>query len=133
MSFNDNIRLDSSRVRDSRGGGGVGRGGGIAIGGGAGLLVLLLSIFAPGLAEDLGLTGGTQTQQQQPSGPQAIDECQTGADANERIDCRILATVESGDAFWKPYLAQYQVQWREPGVELFAGRVNTAFQCSHDE
>lgn len=143
MSFNDNIQLDSSRIGDSRGGGGIGRGGGVAIGGGAGLLVLLLSIFAPGLAEDLGLTGGGQTQQEQPQGERAVDECRTGADANERTDCRILATIESADAFWKPYLAEYQVQWREPGVQLFAQQVNTAcgaatsdvgpFYCPGDE
>lgn len=146
MSFNDNVRLDPSRVRDSRrrGGGRSGRGGTVAIGGGTGLLVLLLAIFAPGLAEQLGLTGPSpSTSQHQPAGPAAADSCLTGADANERTDCRIIATIESADAFWDPYLAGYNVTWRPPGVELFAGQVSTGcgaataevgpFYCPADE
>lgn len=146
MSFNDRVRLDPNRVRDSRGGGRgrPGRGGTVAVGGGAGLLVLLLAIFAPGLAQQLGLTGPSPvTTQYQPAGPAAAATCQTGADANERTDCRIIATVESADAFWDPYLAGYNVTWRPPGVELFAGRVSTAcglassdvgpFYCPADE
>ena len=57
MSFNENVQIDAGRAR-SGGGGGLG-GRGIAIGGGGGLLALLLAIFAPGLAEQLGIdTGG---------------------------------------------------------------------------
>ncbi len=147
MSFNDNVRLDPSRVRDSRGRGGggpSGRGGTVAIGGGAGLLVLLLAIFAPGLAEQLGLTGPSpETSQYQPAGPAASESCRSGADADERTDCRIIATIESADAFWDPYLAGYNVTWRPPGVELFAEQVDTAcglatsdvgpFYCPGDE
>ncbi|MCY1157976.1 MAG: hypothetical protein MOP51_998, partial [Citricoccus sp.] len=145
MSFNDNVRLDPSRVRDSRGRGGrAGRGGTVAIGGGTGLLVLLLAVFAPGLAEQLGLTGPSpETSQYQPVGPAASATCRTGEAANERTDCRIIATVESADAFWDPHLAEYNVTWRPPGVELFAGQVNTAcgpatsdvgpFYCPGDE
>ncbi|HRO29151.1 MULTISPECIES: neutral zinc metallopeptidase [Micrococcaceae] len=147
MSFNDNVRLDPSRVRDSRGRGGggrAGRGGTVAIGGGTGLLVLLLAIFAPGLAEQLGLTGPSpETSQYEPVGPAASATCRTGEAANERTDCRIIATVESADAFWDPHLAEYNVTWRPPGVELFGGQVNTAcgmatsdvgpFYCPGDE
>lgn len=161
MSFNDNVQLDPSRVRDRRGRGGLGglggrgggrggRGGKIAIGGGVGgVIVLLLVLFAPGLAQDLGLagsdggTGGFGAHDEAPAGPAAIDACQTGADADDRTDCRILATVESADAFWEPFLARYQVQWRPPGVELFSGATQTGcgsatsevgpFYCPADE
>ncbi|HEY4615168.1 MAG TPA: neutral zinc metallopeptidase [Citricoccus sp.] len=144
MSFNDSVRLDPSRVRDSRGRGGGRRGGTVAIGGGTGLLVLLLAVFAPGLADQLGLSGpAPDSAQYQPAGPAASQACRTGAEANERTDCRIIATVESADAFWDPYLAQYNVTWRPPGVELFSGQVGTGcgtatsdvgpFYCPSDE
>ncbi|MGJ9401949.1 KPN_02809 family neutral zinc metallopeptidase [Arthrobacter sp. KK5.5] len=123
MSFNDDARLDSSRVRDSRGRGG--RGGKIAVGGGGILVLLIASLLGinPAVLEELGLGGG-QTQEQ-PTGPAAIDECETGADANARIDCRILATTASLDAFWVPYLQQYDEEVEQPGVELFSESVST--------
>ncbi|MGM7667282.1 KPN_02809 family neutral zinc metallopeptidase [Microbacterium sp. A93] len=143
MSFNDDVQLDPSRVRDSRGRGGRGggrggRGGKIAIGGGAGgILVLLIVLFAPGLAQDLGLTGaedgGAGGYQGEPAGPAAIERCLTGEDADARVDCRILATVESADAFWDPFLAEYDVQWREPGMELFSGNVETGCGAASSE
>lgn len=126
MSFNDDARLDSSRVRDSRGRGG--RGGKIAAGGGGILVLLFASLLGinPAILEGLGL-GGTEQTQEEPTGPAAIEECETGADANERVDCRILATTASLDAFWIPYLQQYNEQVEQPAVELFDGSVDT--QC----
>ena len=81
----------------------------------------------------------------QNSGPgQQIDSCRTGADANERSDCRVLASTIAADTFWEEHLSQYRdVSFREPGVELFSGGVNTAcgsassamgpFYCPADE
>ena len=130
MSFNENVQIDAGRAR-SGGGGGLG-GRGIAIGGGGGLLAVLLAIFAPGLAEQLGIdTGGgsvgqSQYQQQTGSGgqsqPLSDEECASGADANQNTDCRVIATTEAADEFWGEYLAQFSdIQWRQPQLTLFQG------------
>lgn len=126
MSFNDDAKLDSSRIRDSRG---RGRGGKIAAGGGGIIVVLLAAILGinPEMLSGLGL--GSQSGVEQGPGDgaaPAISECKTGSDANERTDCRILATTESLDGFWLDYLPQYDVAVQKPGVEIFGGQVDTA-------
>ncbi|WP_159802826.1 KPN_02809 family neutral zinc metallopeptidase [Arthrobacter zhaoguopingii] len=125
MSFNDNVRLDPSRVSDRRG---RGRGRGLAVGGGlgGGLVLILSLLFGPEVVGQLGLDDGTgQGQGSSAGAPEAITSCQTGADANERLDCRILATAESLDSFWLPYLDQYGVEYSAPGVALFSGQTDT--------
>ncbi|MCR8675859.1 neutral zinc metallopeptidase [Micrococcus sp. HG099] len=148
MSFNDNVQIDAGRARS--GGGGMG-GRGLAIGGGGGLLALLLAIFAPGLAEQLGIdtggsTGQSQYQQQGAGGTQPVsdEECSTGADANRNTDCRVIAATEAADQFWGEYMSQFSdVDWRQPQLTLFAGSVSTGcgsassamgpFYCPADE
>ncbi|MBG6184378.1 putative metalloprotease [Arthrobacter sp. CAN_A214] len=122
MSFNDNTRLDPSRVSDRRG-----RGRGAAVGGGVGggLLLILSLIFGPDVVNQLGLQDGTTSGQEQGSETDAINACQTGADANEQLDCRILGTAESLDSFWLPYLDQFGIQYVQPGVVLFTGQTST--------
>ena len=139
MSFNDNVRLDPSRVNDRRG-----RGRGVAVGGGVGggLLLILSLIFGPGVVDELGLTDGTTTTQEQVGGG-AVTDCVSGVEANERLDCRIVATAESLDSFWLPYLDRFGVTYTPPEVELFTGRTNTGcgaatsavgpFYCPVDE
>lgn len=140
MSFNDRTRLDPSRVSDRRG-----RGRGVAVGGGVGggLLLILSLIFGPGVVDQLGLQDGTSTAGQGDDGGGAISECVSGVEANERLDCRILATAESLDSFWLPYLDQYGVAYTQPGVALFTDRTDTGcgtatsavgpFYCPVDE
>ncbi|WP_394251535.1 KPN_02809 family neutral zinc metallopeptidase [Arthrobacter pityocampae] len=140
MSFNDNVQLDPSRVSDRRG-----RGRGAAVGGGVGggLLLILSLIFGPGVVDELGLDDGSGTTQEQGTAGGAISACRSGADANEQLDCRILATAESLDSFWAPALEQVGVTYTQPGVVLFSGRENTGcgtatsavgpFYCPADE
>ena len=52
MSFNENVQINAGRARG--GGGGLG-GRGAAIGGGGGLLALLIAVFFPQYADDLGI------------------------------------------------------------------------------
>lgn len=124
MSFNDDAKLDSGRIRDSRG---RGRGGKIAAGGGGIIVVLLAALFGinPDALTQLGLGGDSGLEQGPASGPAAIEQCRTGADANARTDCRILATTQSLDSFWLNYLPRYDVAVQRPGVEVFDGQVDT--------
>ena len=139
MSFNENARLDSSRVRDRRG-----KGKGIAVGGGlgGGLILILSLIFGSDVVDTLGLTDGAGAETGSGSSP-SITECLDGADANERLDCRIVGTAESLDSYWGPALAAEGLTYTEPGVTLFTGRTSTAcgsatsavgpFYCPADE
>lgn len=106
MSFNDNVRLDTSQVRtgDSGGsfggggGGGRGRGGVVAGGGIGGLLLLLLTLFFGGQA--ITDDQGDSSQGTSVSDQQLQDKCRSGADANNDDDCLVVATVNSVQAYW---------------------------------
>ena len=103
VRFRRGARLDPGQVTDLRGRR-LGRGG-LALGGGGigaiGLLVyLLITLFSGGgglgqlapLEEERVGRGDTPGEVSQ--------ECRTGADANERQDCRIVAVVNSVQEFW---------------------------------
>ena len=124
MSFNENVRIDSSRGQNRTGG--MGRGPKIAIGGGGGLIVLLIALFTgmdPAFLNSI--LGQEQSAQQQQGSSEGFDHCQTGADANEHVECRILATMESLDEFWGPYAQDVNLSFREPGLVIFSDYVTT--------
>jgi predicted metalloprotease len=119
MSFNDNVQLDPSQVQDRRG---MGRGTKIGGGIGGGIILLLAALFGinPSLLE--GLTGAAPEQSQaQGSAP----ACKTGADADARLDCRITGTVNSLNAFWPSYLAQYKTKYSQPHAVIFSAATDT--------
>ena len=120
MSFNDNAPLDPSQVQDRRG---MGRGPMIGGGIGGGIILLLAALFGinPQLLE--GLAGTVQEPQTQSQG--SAPACQTGADADARLDCRITGTVNSLNAFWPAYLAQYNTKYPRPKAVIFTGGTNT--------
>ena len=120
MTFRPDVDLDPGQVQDRRGR--RVRGGGIALGGGLGSLVILaLVILLGGNPADL-LDPGAETG---PLSSQLATECQTGADANERQDCRIVGTVNSADAYWTEVFAADGQQFVEPGAVLFTDQVST--------
>ncbi|MDO5617769.1 KPN_02809 family neutral zinc metallopeptidase [Kocuria sp.] len=131
MSFNQGSRLDTSRVQTGGRGGGAGRG--VAVGGGLGgllLTIVLGLIFGQPMLGGLdnALNQGSYSEYSTGSGnsAQAQDElaekCQTGADANQYTDCRVVATANSLDAMWSTYLPQSTgVQYNMPGLVLFSG------------
>lgn len=127
MTFNEGARLDPSQAEDRRGRGGMGRGGKVGLGLGGGLVVLigaLLGINPDMLSALLGDTG-TQPAIEQ-SGAAGLESCQTGQDANERLDCRILGTANSLNSFWPGYLVQYNVKYSVPKTVIFTSSVSTA-------
>jgi uncharacterized protein len=125
MRFRPGQRLDPSQVEDRRG-----MGGPIAVGGGglglAGLVIyLLFALLGGGSAGTYdGLDGITQAQQA-PS--QSLGEsCRTGADANTRQDCRILADVNSVQAYWSDYFRRHGKSYTQAPTVFFSGSTDTA-------
>ena len=141
MSFNRKSRLDPSQVQDRRG-----RGPGTAILVGGGGLGLIITIVAMLLGVDLtGITGSGQQVPVQNSG-EIYDleaECQTGADAIERQDCRIVGFVNSIQAFWDDEFARLGGEYVMADTVLFTGATEAAcgyasaamgpFYCPRDQ
>jgi hypothetical protein len=124
MTFRPDVELDPGQVQDRRGR--RLRGGGVAIGGGLGGLVLIAVILLlGGNLGDLGVTPGVP--EPGPVSSQATSECQTGAQANERQDCRIVGTVNSLRAYWADAFAADGETFVEPSTVLFTDQVST--QC----
>ncbi|MFD1714903.1 neutral zinc metallopeptidase [Amnibacterium flavum] len=99
MTFDDDARIDSSKVRRR------GRGRGVAIGaGGGGIVVIGLFLLSQVLGVDLtGLApvldgGGSGSGTSQES--EELTGCSTGADANASVDCRMAGAATSLSAFW---------------------------------
>lgn len=117
MTFRENANISSGKARRGGGGGGAG----MAVGGGVGglLLVVLVLLFGGDPGQ---LLGGADSQQPQTvQTDTSLDECRTGADANERIDCRMKATMVSLEDYWNKAAPTF------PDTEaiLFTGSVNT--------
>jgi predicted metalloprotease len=120
MRFRSGAKLDTSQVSDRRGAKSsmpmaIGGGGGII-----GVIVVLLLVFAGGggggtTGIDLG-GGGTATEENDLS-----TTCQTGDDANQRDDCRIVGVVNSVQAHWSEALDGYT----EADTVFFSGSTST--------
>src|SRR6201994_2983988 len=118
MTFNEGMQIDTSTTSASGGGGGRV----MAIGGGLGGLLFLVVALLLGVDP-----GKVATQLPGPSASQDVapgfdlSKCKTGADANEYVQCRVVATGNSVDAVWKQLMQGYT----RPKVRLFSGQVNT--------
>jgi uncharacterized protein len=147
MRYSEGADLDPSGVRDRRGGG-MGGGRGLAVGGGGlglvGVLVLVLFQVLGG-----GGDGGTGAALGQLSGlgegqtadnTQLEQQCRTGADANESVDCAVVADIESIQDYWSGVLGP---DYRPTDTVFFNGGVRTdcggatsgsgPFYCPADE
>ena len=126
MRFRKDAKLDSSQVEDYRGrGGGLPGGIPMKLGGGGGIVVLLVVLAfvflgGGGGLGDLGSLAGQTVGTGAPPGDLA-QECQTGADANEREDCRILASINSIQAYWTKAFRGYE----PTATRLFDGSIQT--------
>ncbi len=120
------------------GGGGNGGGGSaIPMGGGIGTIIVIGIILVVLFIANGGL-GGNGTQSTTENGTQVGNEtlnqeCQTGEDANERIDCRMVGYVNSIQAYWAEELPQQGVTYTQAITTLYSGGVNTGCgQASSD-
>lgn len=154
MEFRDDAKLDTSQVEDRRGGGGGGGlgggggrmpGGGMVIGGGGGCITIVIIVVALLLGAnplDI-LTGGGETtnpgvQATQGTGAGGaattdIQSCQTGADANQRQDCRILGFVNSIQKYWTDEYARQGSTYQRAATVLYSGATQTGCGAASSE
>jgi uncharacterized protein len=147
MRFRRGARLDPSQVTDVRGRR-MGGAGGLAIGGGGlGLGVLIVYLLITVLTGGGGLGDLSSLENRRigagdmPS--QLSEECRTGADANRRQDCRIVAVVNSVQEFWTGVFQRSGDQYRNVDTVFFTDQVQTGcgfassqvgpFYCPADE
>jgi uncharacterized protein len=135
MTFNPNADIGGGKASKR------GRNTGIAVGGGLGVIALfVLSQF---LGVDLtGLVGGGGGQP--PASDAALEQCQTGQDANERIDCRMKGASASLEAYWQAeapsigldYVGPQNFILFEQAVSTGCGNASSAtgpFYCPPDQ
>jgi len=113
---------------------------GMAIGGGGGLIgVIVLVVLLLGQLGGGGSGGGSGIGLQGASGGDPVEHCETGADANQRQDCALVAVVNSVQEYWSGAVRGY----RPAETVLFDGQVATGcgnataavgpFYCPADE
>jgi uncharacterized protein len=124
MSFNPNARLDPGQVEDARGSSLGGRG--LLIGGGGGIGTVLILVIYLLLGGNLGNLGASQEPGtgQQPASP-GLTQCSSGADANQREDCRIVGYVNSIQKFWSDEFAQSGKQYQPARTVIYTDQVST--------
>ncbi len=129
MRYNPKARLDRSQMEVRSGGGGgmrlPGGGGGMKVGGGIGGLIILIIVVL--LQTQLG-GGGSGSPSAGPGGEttSALDNCKTGADANQDRDCALLADVNSVQSFWSEALPEQTGQrYAEATTTIFSGATST--------
>ncbi len=127
MPFNEKSRLDPSQVQDRRG---RSMGTRIAVGGGGmGIIILLLVLLLGGNPGDLTNQVGIIPSTSEFNSDETSDlvaECQTGADANARLDCAIVGYVNSIQAFWSDEFASQGVEYVPSQTVLFSGATEGA-------
>jgi predicted metalloprotease len=117
MTFNPGARLDPDQVTDVRGRSVGGRG--LAVGGGGiGIVIAIVYLLLGG--DPSALIQSDPNAGAQPNAS-LLAECQTGQDANERQDCRIVGFVNSIQDYWSKTYQGY----RPAETVLFSQGVNT--------
>ena len=152
MEFDNNAQLDATQVDDMRSGGsgagssysggsvggmGGGGGGGMGlprVGGGLGLLLtvglLLFKLFAGGGGASTLQTlpsaqGGGQIQAPAGDNSKLAENCKTGADANTKQDCALLASINSVQKFWSAEFPKQGLQYSTAKTRFFRDQIST--------
>ena len=132
VRYNRNARLDTSEVQDARGGGLGGRG--AAVGGGGlgvvGVIIYLLVSYVGGGGSGQ-VAGAILDQLGQHGQPATADnskiksECRTGADANSKLECAVVADIDSIQAYWTTELPKLGRSYAKVPTVWFSGQVST--------
>lgn len=135
--IDDDSRLDTGQIEDRRGRrasrmpGGLQLPGG-AIGAGGGTIGLVITLVIALLASGV-LTGGStlggglgNLQDETYDGTQLAQDCQTGADAEERADCLAVAYVNSIQRYWTDEYARNGAVYEPSPTVFFTDETNTA-------
>jgi len=130
MRFDEDSRLDTSQVQDTRSGFPGGR---LAIGGGAGVLGLVVFLLV-NLLGGGGSTGALPgIEQVQGENTQLEQECKTGEDANTKQDCRVVAVVNSVQTFWAQEFERRGGRYQTAPTRLFSGATQTGCGAASSE
>jgi uncharacterized protein len=146
VRFRRRARLDPGQVTDVRGrrmspGGAAIGGGGLGL---VGLLIYLAITLLSG-GGGLGQLGPLQDERvgQGDTPSEVSQECRTGADANERQDCRIVAVVNSVQKFWDEVFQRSNSKYEYSDTVFFTDQVQTGcgfassqvgpFYCPRDQ
>jgi predicted metalloprotease len=124
VSFNEGAQLDTGQVQR---GGGLGGGFGKIGGGIGGILLLLVGAY---FGVDLsGITAGDPGSSVTTPGGQSdlAAQCRTGADANTKVECRVVGTVNSVQDFWTDALpAQAGTRYQLAPTVVYDGSTQSA-------
>jgi predicted metalloprotease len=133
MRFRRGARLDTSQIEDARGGGG-GLGGlplpGVAGAGGLGVVGLVIYLLVALLSNGGGLSGPLSNLDDRTAGGGSgsggvTEECHSGADAERRQDCRIVADVNSIQQYWSSEFQRTGRQYTITKTHFFTGATST--------
>lgn len=139
MTFDPGKRLDTTQVEDRRGGG---IGTPILVGGGGIGLTVLVLVVSLLMGVDPTQLLNTLPTTQEVDNSQSLAQCQTGLDANQRTDCRVVGFVDSVQQYWSDDLARRGRSYSPAKTVLFTqyteagcGVASTAmgpFYCPQD-
>jgi uncharacterized protein len=131
MRFDEDSRLDTSQVQDTRGS----RipGGRVAIGGGAGVLGLVIYLLVNLLGGGTGALPGIDQVQVEGDNSQLEQQCKTGEDANTRQDCRVVAVVNSVQTFWTQEFERRGGSYQTAVTQLFSGATRSGCGAASSE
>ena len=87
------------------------------------ILFILLQVLGGGGATTGALPGIDQIQGERSN---LAEECKTGADANAKEDCRVVAVVNSLQTFWAAEFQRRGGQYQLAPTTLFSGATQTA-------
>ena len=136
MKYNRGARLDTSQVRDTRGGGGrMGGRSGVALGGGGlGAVGIVIYLLITLLGGGSGSNGGRRRprparpgrrRRPPPTTPRSRASAGPGQDANNHLDCAVVADIDSIQAYWAAELPKLGHRYTQVPTVWFTGQVNT--------